>query len=294
MRRFILVVAALLALPCLGSCVLRTDRMRIHFDDERRGSFSLAATVEGGTKTGDPKSVFDIKKTEAEVSIEDKLKACGFSALTFRTPGQMHINARASFNYPDELETSLACVPSGWDVVNLELQARRGPVSLHLYDDAAARAAAVSINTSNGESSVRVAQIESFPRRLFLTVPGTIKEISSDGTDILGARFAAREYGTEEVRATLDEERDYDALGQRLRTRAQNAFQAGRLTATNVSTLRRNVYALTVTSYQWKFRLQDLLSILAVLFGSGFVVKLVRGRLPAGRGAAAGAEAPAD
>jgi hypothetical protein len=90
-------------------------------------------------------------------------------------------------------------------------------------------------------------------------------------------------FGTQEVRATLTERGDAKALKNALWKKVQNEVATGRIDGTNVSKLPRNVYAVTVTSYQWRVKFQDILSIAGVLFGSGFLLQFISSRLPAGK-----------
>jgi hypothetical protein len=280
MRGFIPVIAGIVFLPCLSSCTVTTDRMRFHFDDERRGSFSIAASVHiGKPKGGDKGDFFHAKKSPIEQSIEDKMKACGLSGLTFRADEEEHINARASFNYPDELETSLACIPSGWDVVRVQSKRDEGLLRYTYVTTIRLEQPRVTVNFSEPTKDVGIAGIGTFPRELSVTVPGTISDVRSD-TDILGAIFKADNYGTQEVRATLTEAPDSDTLTSDLEKKVQNAVARGRIDQTNLSRLSRNVYAVTVTSHQWRVHLEDILSIAGVLFGSGFVLQFVRSRAP--------------
>jgi hypothetical protein len=280
MDRPVPVVAGIGLLVCLSSCTVTTDRMRFHFDDERRGSFSLAATAHLGKPKGeDEGDIFHSKKLPIEQSIEDKMKACGLSGLTFRADDDEHINARSSFNYPDELETSLACIPSGWDVVRVQSKRDEGLLRYTYVTTIRLEEPRVTVDFSAPSKDVGVNSISTFPRELSLTVPGTISDIHSD-TDILGAVFKVDKYGTQEVRATLTEGANADALANDLAKKVHNAVARGRIDQTNLSRFSRNVYAVTVTSHQWRVRLEDILSIAGVLFGSGFVLQFLRSRLP--------------
>ena len=97
MHRAVPVVLGIGLLVGLSSCTVTTDRMRFHFDDERRGSFSLAASAHVGKndEDEDKDDILHTKKTPLERAIEDKMKACGLAGLTFRgEDGDEHINAR--------------------------------------------------------------------------------------------------------------------------------------------------------------------------------------------------------
>ena len=280
------VVSGIGLLLCLTSCTVTTERMRFHFDDERRGSFSLAASANVGKPDEDEveKDPFNTKKTPLEQGIEEKMKACGLSGLAFRTKdGREHINARGSFAYPDELETSLACIPSGWDLVRVQSKRDEGLLRYTYVTTIRLEMPRVTVDFASPENNVDINGIDTFPRELSLTVPGTISDVSSD-TDILGADFKVQDHGTQEVRAMLTQRADARALTDDMRKKVNNAVASGRINDTNVSTLPRNVYAVTVTSRQWRIHFQDILSIAGVLFGSGFLVQFLRSRLPAKKG----------
>lgn len=283
MHRAVPVVSGIGLMVCLSSCTTTTDRMRFHFDDERRGSFSLAAHADVGKpdEKEDEKDPFHTKKDPLEQAIEDKMKACGLSGLVFRGPNDTeHINARASFNYPDELEMSIACIPSGWDVVRV--QSKRDEGLLRYIYVTTIRFEQPQVEFAETGNMVNLNSTDTFPRELSLTVPGTISEVHSD-TDILGADLKAEQYGTQEVRAMLTERANASDLKDALEAKLQKDAAAGRIDGTNVSKLPRNVYAVTVTSYQWRVKFQDILSIAGVLFGSGFVLQFIGSRLPAGK-----------
>jgi len=284
MHRRFAVVSGIGLLLCLSSCGTTMDRMRFHFDDERRGSFSLAATAPLGKddEEEDEKDPFHTKKNPLEQAIEDKMKACGLSGLAFRDEdGDEHINARGSFDYPDELEMSLACIPSGWDVVRVESKRDEGLLRYTYVTTIRLEEPRVTVDFDH-DKLVGVNGISKFPRELSLTVPGTINDVRSD-TDILVTDLKAQKYGTQEVRATLTERANAGALADALQNRFQKEVASGRIERSNVATLPRNVYALTVSSYQWRVGFQDILSIAGVLFGSGFLVQFVRSRLPGGK-----------
>jgi hypothetical protein len=285
MRRPLPVVSAIGLLVGLSSCTVVTDRMRFHFDDERRGSFSLAAHARVGKSDNDEKEneedPFHTKKTPLERAIEDKMKACGLSGLVFRVADDEHINARGSFNYPDELEMSLACIPSGWDVVRVQSKRDEGLLRDTYVTTIRLEQPRVDVDFAD-DDKVSLNSPDTFPRELSLTVPGTISDVHSD-TDILGADFKTEEYGTQEVRAMLTERANADASENALVAKVKKEIASGLIDGTNVSKLPRNVYAVTVTSYQWRVKFQDILSIAGVLFGSGFLLQFIGSRLPAGK-----------
>ena len=281
MRRVFLGIGLLVG---LSSCTVITDRMRFHFDDERRGSFSLAAHADAGKpeKDEDEKDPFHTKKDPLEQAIEDKMKACGLSGMVFRGANDdEHINARGSFNYPDELEMSLACIPSGWDVVRV--QSKRDEALLRYVYVTTIRFEQPQAEVDFGEDNkISLNSTDTFPRELSLTVPGTISKVEND-TNILGVDFKAEQYGTQEVRAMLTERTNASDLKDALVAKLKKEVAAGKIDGTNLSTLPRNVYAVTVTSYQWRVTFQDILSIAGVLFGSGFLLQFIGSRLSAGR-----------
>ena len=270
----------------LSSCTITTDRMRFHFDDERRGSFSLAAHAHLGKSDEDEKEneedPFHTKKTPLERAIEDKMKACGLSGLTFREKGEEHINARGSFAYPDELETSLACIPSGWDVVRVQSKRDEGLLRYTYVTTIRFEQPRAEVDFGAPGNNVDVNTIDRFPMELSLTVPGTISKVDND-THILGADFKAEQYGTQEVRAMLTKRANADDLAKDLRKKVENEVAAGRIDQAKAADLPRNIYAITVTSYQWRVKFQDILSIAGVLFGSGFALQFISSRLPAGK-----------
>jgi hypothetical protein len=278
-------VLAIGLLVGLSSCTVVTDRMRFHFDDERRGSFSLAAHADAGKpdKDQDDKDPFHTRKDPLEQAIEDKMKACGLSGLVFRGPNDNeYINARGSFNYPDELEMSLACIPSGWDVVRVQSKRDEGLLRYTYVTTIRFEQPQAEVDFAGPDTNVSLNSTDTFPRELSLTVPGTISDVHSD-TDILGADFKTEEYGTQEVRAMLTERANADASKDAFVAKVKKEIAAGRISALDVSKLPRNVYAVTVTSYQWRVKFQDILSIAGVLFGSGFLLQFIGSRLPAGK-----------
>jgi hypothetical protein len=277
-------VLAIGLLVGLSSCTVTTDRMRFHFDDERRGSFSLAAHARVGKsdEDEDENDPFHTKKDPLEQAIEAKMKACGLSGLVFRVRDDEHINARGSFNYPDELEMSLACIPSGWDVVRVQSKRDEGLLRYIYVTTIRLEQPQVDVDFGEPDKHVSLNSTDTFPRELSLTVPGTISEVAND-THILGADFKAEPYGTQEVRAMLTDRGDAKALKNALWKKVQEEVAAGRIDGTNVSKIPRNVYAVTVTSYQWRVKFQDILSIAGVLFGSGFLLQFISSRLPAGK-----------
>jgi len=286
MLRPLRVVSVIGLLVGLSSCSVTTDRMRFHFDDERRGSFSLAAHADhvGKNDEGEEKNdPLHARKDPLERAIEDKMKACGLAGLTFRTEDDVeHINARTSFNYPDELEMSLACIPSGWDVVRVQSKRDEGLLRYTYVTTIRFEQPQVEVDFDSLVKNVSVNTLDRFPMELSLTVPGTISKVDND-THILGADFKAEQYGTQEVRAMLTKRANADDLAKGLQEKIENEVAADRIDQAKAADLPRNVYAITVTSYQWRVKFQDILSIAGVLFGSGFLLQFIGSRLPAGK-----------
>jgi hypothetical protein len=274
-------VLAIGLLVGLSSCTVVTDRMRFHFDDERRGSFSASAFVPI-MKTRGESDIMRTEKIPLEQSIEKKVKDCGLPARTFRRDGKVHVDINTSFASPDQLEKSLACLPGMGDGARIESRRDEGWFRSTYVTTIRLEGPRTKVDFGEQGKRATVYGIGPFPRELALTVPGTIGEIHSD-TDILGADLKAEQSGTSEARAILTERADAEALREGLRKKVQADVDAGKVDAANVSRLPPSVYAVTVTSHQWRFGLQEILSVLGALFGSGFLLQFLRSRLPAGK-----------
>ena len=176
---------------------------------------------------------------------------------------------------------SLACIPSGWDVVRVQSKRDEELLRYTYVTTIRFEQPRAEIDFAD-ENKISLNSTDTFPRELSLTVPGTISKIDN-ATDILGADFKTEEYGTQEVRAMLTERVNAEALKDAVVAKLKKEVAAGRISALDVSGIPRNVYAVTVTSYQWRVKFQDILSIAGVLFGSGFLLQFIGSRLPAGK-----------
>jgi hypothetical protein len=141
------------------------------------------------------------------------------------------------------------------------------------------------------DEQLQLNDLGTFPRDLRVTIPGAI-ESSGNSSRILGGRVELEEIGPSTLKVIFFEEEGPDGQAEPrekfLETR-KAAFAAGRLKPEQFEKQGSDVLSVSITSYERNYELKDILSILGVLFGSGFLIQLA-GRWLARRKPAAPAD----
>lgn len=247
------ILSILLLAVALSGC--QVDQMRIRFNEAEQGT--VTATVSGEipeANRANYKSSLIYRRLNA---IGEQLTtACNVRHLLYGRENRAQLDLRAAFSDVDQLNSLLSCGALQYREPSAEFERHDG----FFWDTFIVRFA-ISLDSRRCEAS-ETCEPPGFPRLLLLTVPGKIRAINGDSR-LVGMTEAHRKLDDNTVRIAVTPVADY---------RAANAgYFSGRR-----DNVRRDALRFEIVSRRANFDLNTIISVIGVIFGSGFLIQLSR------------------
>jgi hypothetical protein len=262
-------LAALLASVGLAGCIHQVDEMRLRLDQDRHGLF----TISGSTPFEEVSDGSGNSSSDKKAALfQQKLKACGLTSSLYTKQRKLHVNARMAFATPEELVSAVQCAPTQALALDLNMKRDEGI----LWTTYTTRLTLAQPLASLGsDHKPQVNGLFDFPRSLVLSVPGTIRSVD-DKSGILGMRIATATDQAGDVTTRLAPDSAAASKRAALGEQARRRFEQGALTAPQVPKVGTDALDLTIVSYERKYQLQHILSLLSIAFGSGILLEVIR------------------
>lgn len=255
----------------LTSCSHKIDEMRFRFDADRKGTF----TASGSTSLSDS-DIADIDNSstaEGVKKFQEKLTDCGFKTASYVKRPEMKLDVRASFESPEELSSMIGCTPISWKEFDISVERQQGVFYTTFITHLSMRQPRFNVADSGG--IISAAKITDVPRKLYVSVPGSVDDIVNLSS-IPGLKIDVqrRDEETVLVEATASEELAKERANQL--AEVQRQWTAGIVNAANIAEQGTDQLEFKITSHENKFALQDILSVIGIIFGSGLLLELTR------------------
>jgi hypothetical protein len=268
-----------------AGCAFQTDEMRIHLDDENRGSFAAIGSSE---RLLVPANELE-KSSEFKLATktQQQLAACGFRSSVYTKDGKVYVSARMNFQYPHELTSTLVCAPTALSDVQVSVDKREGLLwdtyrtTIILHEPRLNVTVTRSKDGKKGDKNITLGMnnLQEVPILLRVAVPGEVTAIHNYSV-VLGGVVRTRKADTANVLINLDFDRTADSRGQKVRTkfleRRVAMLERDKVDIDELEDQGVDGFSVEILSIRRNFRLQDILSLLGILFGSGMAVGLAK------------------
>jgi hypothetical protein len=240
----------------LGQCRAGIDELRLKVSSSGDGAVIARASV-----TLEQSDLDDMANSSAanEIrGISERVAPCGVSQRLYQRGRVLRLDVRADFSDSEDLNSMLNCAAAEWDQPTLQFSLERG-----YFWDRYRTTFSIRRETPRcaGGDSLCDSELNFFPKRLFLSVPGRIDTVANL-TNIVGAHVLDHVVGDNVASLELQPMRDYEAANRaNFRANAAN---------------RMDVMKIEVSSYDFRYDLNTIASVLALVFGSGLVFEIFR------------------
>jgi hypothetical protein len=246
---------ALFVAAGLAGCRSQVDELRMRINDAEEGTFSGAVSGEIWQNEQDDPEHSDVYMELNTLS--ENMTRCNVTHLLYEREGRERLDVRAAFTDIDDLNSILSCAAQ---------QVKEPSVEFERHDGFFWNTFIVRF-TANDDSPACADRNDcpppsAFPRVLLLTVPARVHAIH-DRSQIVGVDVRARQVDDNTVRVEVRPQADYRAANLR--------YFAGRRERT-----RRDVLKIEVVSRQANYNINTIVSVIGVIFGSGFLIQLSR------------------
>lgn len=255
----------------LTSCSHKIDEMRFRFDADRKGAF----TASGSTTLSDTEIAdIDNSSTASDVKLfQKKMDDCGFKTASYVKSNEMKLDVRAAFESPEELSSMIGCAPVSWKEFDISVERQQGVFYTTFITHFLMRQP--RFHAADESGNVNAANITDVPRKLYFSVPGSVDDIANLSS-IAGLKIDVQRRDEETV--FVESTASVEAAKERANQLAevQKKWTAGTVNAGNIAEQGTDQLEFKITSHENKFALQDILSVIGIIFGSGLLLELTR------------------